>query len=323
MPRRPPGKVSRHCPAPTSISAILAAIGERDAKIRAETIRALAARHVVAATQSLLKAAEDPQAGVRQESLRALGVVAPSSALAPLAAVLVRAADDAARAEAANALVNIATRDSDIEGRSQPILSAMAAARGPAKFSLLGVLGRIGGKKALEGVRAAVAGQDEKVKDAALRAMTEWPDALAAGDLLALARSSANETQRVLATRGYIRVCAIRSTRPDAQTAKLLVVGLQLARRPDEKWQALGGLAEVRDILALQAVAPSMDDKALREEAAMAAVRIGRDIWNNHPQAVKDAMQKVIALSTNDGLKRDAKETLDRAEQKLKEAKPK
>jgi HEAT repeat protein len=304
-------------------SAILGAIGERDAKIRVETIRALAARHVVAATQSLLKAAEDSEANVRQESLRALGVVAPSDALAPLAAVLVRAADDAARAEAANALVNIATRDSDIEGRSEPLLSAMASAHGGAKFSLLSVLGRIGGKKSLEGVRAAVAEQDEKVKDAALRAMTEWPDALAADDLLALAKTSAGETQRVLATRGYIRVCAIRSTRPDAESAKLLVVGLQLAQRPDEKWQALGALGEVRDILALQAVVPCMGDKALREEAAMAAVRIGRDIWNNHPQAVKDAMQKVIEVSKNDGLKRDAKEALDHAEQKLKEAKPK
>jgi len=153
--------------------------------------------------------------------------------------------------------------------------------------------------------------------------MTEWPDALAADDLLALAKTSAGETQRVLATRGYIRVCAIRSTRPDAESAKLLVVGLQLAQRPDEKWQALGALGEVRDILALQAVVPCMGDKALREEAAMAAVRIGRDIWNNHPQAVKDAMQKVIEVSKNDGLKRDAKEALDHAEQKLKEAKPK
>jgi len=34
-------------------------------------------------------------------------------------------------------------------------------------------------------------------------------------------------------------------------------------------------------------------------------------------------MQKVLEVSKNDGLKRDAKEVLDRAEQKLKEAAPK
>ncbi len=304
-------------------SAVLAAIEDKDAKIRVEAVRAISARHIVAATPSLLKAAEDADGNVRHESLRALGVVAPSSALAPLAAVLVRAADDGARGEAANALVNIATRDADIEGRSEPVLAAMASARGVAKFSLLGVLGRIGGKKSLEGVRSAVREQDEKVKDAAVHAMIEWPDAVAADDLLILAKTSTSETHRVLATRGYIRVCAIRCPRPDAETARLLVAGLQVAKRPEEKWQALSALGEVRDILALQAVAPCMGDEALREEAALAAVRIGRDIWNDHPQAVKDAMRKAIEVSKNQDLKRDAKEAIDRAEQKLKEVKPK
>ena len=221
-------------------SAILGAIGNKDAKIRIETIRAISARHVVAATPSLLKAAEDSEANVRHESLRALGVVAASNALAPLAAVLVRAADDGTRGEAANALVNIATRDSDIEGRSEPVLAAMASSHGVAKYSLLGVLGRIGGRKSLDGVRAAVAVQDEKLKDAAVHAMIEWPDALAADDLLALAKNSASETHQVLATRGYIRVCAIRASRPDAETARLLVAGLKVAKRSEEKWQALG-----------------------------------------------------------------------------------
>jgi HEAT repeat protein len=304
-------------------SAILAAIGDKDAKIRIETVRAVSARHVVVATPLLLKAAEDADAGVRHESLRALGVVALSSALAPLAAVLVRAADDGARGEAANALVNIATRDADIEGRSEPLLAAMASARGAAKFSLLGVLGRIGGKKSLDGVRAAVREQDEKLKDAAVHALIEWPDALAADDLLVLAKTSANETHRVLATRGYIRVCAIRCPRPDAETAKLLVAGLEISKRPEEKWQALSALGEVRDILALQAATRCMGEAALREEAAVAAVRIGRDIWNDHPQAVKDAMRKAIEVTKSQDLKRDAKEALDRSEQKLKEAKPK
>ena len=103
----------------------------------------------------------------------------------------------------------------------------------------------------------------------------------------------------------------------------MLVAGLEAARRPDEKRNALGGLAEVRDILALQAVVPCLGNDALKEEAASAAVRIGRDIAEGNPQAVKDAMEKVLYVSKNDGLKREAKEVLDRVVQKLKEAKPK
>ena len=298
-------------------------LGEKDPKVRVEVIRALAARHVVAATESLLQAAEDADSGVRNESLRALGVLASANALAPLAAVLVKTQDEGSRNEAANALFKIASRDRDLESRSAPILKALDSSRGPARISLLSVLGRIGGQKSLEGVRAALKDQDDKVKDAAIRALAEWPDATAASDLLHIARSAASETHQVLAVRGYIRVCSIRTDRPEAETAKMLVVGLETARRPDEKKNALGGLAEVRDILALQAVVPCLSNEALKEEAASAAVRIGRDIADRNPEAVKEAMEKVLNISKNDGLKREAREVFDRVVQKLKEAKPK
>ncbi len=303
--------------------ALLNALGESDPKTRLEVVRALAARHLIAATQPLLKAAEDADAGVRSESLKALGVVAPSGALSAVAAVLVKTADDGTRNEAAGALVKIANRDQDFDNRAEPILKALGASSGPARLALLGVLGRIGGPNSLAAVRAAWQDKDEKVKEAAIRALADWPDAAAATDLLAVAKGTASETHQVLAIRGYIRVCRIRVSRPEAETAKLLAAGLEAAKRPDEKRQALSGLAEVRDLLALQAVVPCLSDEALKEEAASAAVRIGRDLWNNHPEAVKTALQKSLEVSKNDNVKREAKETLDRAEQKLKELQPK
>ena len=63
--------------------------------------------------------------------------MAPSEALPRLAAVLVKTDDDGFRNEAADALVNIANRDQDIESRSEPILKRIGSASGPAKFSLL------------------------------------------------------------------------------------------------------------------------------------------------------------------------------------------
>ena len=303
--------------------AVLDAIGQQDPKIRAEVIRALAARHVVAATPALLKAAEDADSDVRNESLKALGIVAPTSALPALTAVLIKTEDAASRGEAASSLVLVANRDPDIENRCDPMLKALGTCSGPAKFALLSVLGRVGGPKSLEGVCAAVKDGDEKVKEAALRALTEWPDAEAAQALLAIAKTAATPSHQILAVRGYIRVCRIRANRPDAETAKLLIAGLEAAKRPEEKRQALGGLAEARDILALQAVVPCMDDPALREEAASAAARIGRDLWQRHPAAVKAAVEKVLEVSKNDNLKQEAKKALDQAEQRLKEIKPK
>jgi HEAT repeat protein len=298
-------------------------LADKIAKIRTEAVRSLAARHAVAATQALLHSAEDADAGVRNESLKALGLVGPTTALPGLAALLLKAEDAAFRSEAATALVSVANRDPDIEGRSEAVLKALGASGGPAKFALLGVLGRIGGQKSLEAVRAALKDQDEKVRDAACRALGEWPDAAAAADLLQLAKSAAGEDRQVQALRAYLRVCAIRTQRPAAETAKLLAAGLAVARRPDEKKLALSAFNEVRDIVALQAVVPCLSDPALTEEAACAAARIGHDIWPNYPEAVRAAMQKVLEVSKNEGFRREAQEALDQAERKLKEAKPK
>jgi HEAT repeat protein len=275
---------------------------------------------VVVATRALVKAAEDTDAGVRNEALKALGVVAPSAALAPVAAVLARTADDGTRNEAASALVKIAQRDPELEARSAPILTALNSSSGPARLALLAVVGRIGGQQSLAAMRTAVQDADQKVREAAIRALGEWPDASAAEELLAVAKSAASESHQVLAIRGYIRVCRIRANRPDAETARLLAAGLEAAKRVEEKRQALGGLAEARDIAALEAAVPYLSNESLKEEAASAAVRIGRDLWNRHPEVVKAAMQKVLAVSKSDNLKQSAKETLDRAEEKLKQS---
>jgi HEAT repeat protein len=299
------------------------ALGQQDPKVRVEAIRALAGRHAVAATPSLLKAAGDPDAGVRNESVKALGVVGPSGALPALAAVLVKTEDGPFRVETANAMVRIASRDPAPENCSEAVLKAMAGCGGPAKISLLGVLGRIGGPKSLEGVRDALKDNDEQVRGAAFTALTEWPDAAAAADLLAIAKTAAGETRHVQALRGYLRVCGIQAERPAAETAALLAAGLAVARRPDEKKMALGELGKVRDIAALEAAVSCLSDSALTEEAACAAAHVARDLWQGHPEAVKTAMRKVLEVSKNAQFRREAQEALDRAEQKPKAAKRK
>jgi HEAT repeat protein len=300
--------------------ALLAAMAQPESKVRAEAARALAARHVVTATAVLLKAAADADNNVRSEALKALGIVAPCQALGPLAAVLVKTEDNGSRNAAAEALVSIANRHDEIETRSAPILQALETSSGPARLALLGVLGRIGGEKSLAAVRTAVKDNDPQLQDAGIRALAEWPDATAAADLLAVVKDATNSTHQVLAFRAYVRVCRIRTGRPAAVTAEMLASGLALAKRPDQKRDALGALAEVRDIVALQAVEPCLDDAAVKEEAASAAVRIGRDICDRNPAPVKAVMEKVLNLTKNEGILRDARETLARAERKLKDA---
>jgi HEAT repeat protein len=299
--------------------AIMTALGDADANVRLEAIRATVARHITAAAQALLKAAEDTQSPARVESIKALGSLATTDALASVAAILLGAEDNAIRQEAANALASIAGREADPEKRSDAILKALAGSSGVAKVALLGIMSRVGGQKSLDAVRVAVKDGDDRIKDAAIRALADWQDMYAAEDLLAIARTSSSETHQVLALRGCIRVVREASNRPAAERGKLLITALEMAKRPDEKRQAISALGEIRTADALQAVVSCLGTAGLSQESAQAAVRIGRDLANDKPEAVKEAMQKVLEITKSENLQQQAKEALDRAEQKIKQ----
>jgi len=301
-------------------AALLKAIEAGNPKVRAEAIRALAMQHAQGTWKVMLKCAGESDAVVRLEAIRALGVVGPSEALAPLTAIVQKTEDGATRDEAARAIATIALRDAEPEKAVGPIIAAMQSSTGPAKLALIGVLGRIGGQRPLQAVRAALREDDAKVRDAAVRALADWPDVSAAEDLLAIAKSATEETPRVLALRGYIRVVRLENARPASQTAAMLAAALDAAKRPDEKKGVLGALAEVRDPAALAAVVPCLSDPALANEACNAAVRIGRDIVDRYPEPVKAAMRKVMETTKDQNTRKFAEETIGRADARLKKA---
>lgn len=301
--------------------AVLTATGDADAKVRLEAIRATVARHIEAAAPALLKAAEDSKSPTRIDSIKALGSLAPTESLAAVAALVIKAEDDAVRNEAANALASIAGREADADKRCDAILAALSGSTGPAKVALLRILPRVGGPKSLAAVRDAVKDANAPVKDAGIRALADWQDISACEDLLAIAKSASTEAHHVLALRGCIRIARETRDKSSAERGKLLIAALDTARRPDEKRQAISALSDVRNADALQAVMACLGDKALAQESAQAAARIGREIANDKPELVKEAMPKVIEATKNEDVQRQAKEAIDRAEQKLKQKK--
>ena len=114
------------------------------------------------------------------------------------------------RREAERAAVALSCRIADPAAQADPSLDALKSARtSGATRSLLAVLGGIGGAKAFAAVEAAVADKRPEVRDAAVRALADWPDARAVEALLAIYRTTANQTHQVLALRGGVRLLGL------------------------------------------------------------------------------------------------------------------
>lgn len=288
--------------------------GKGDPDVRAELIKALAARRADAAVPMLLKGAEDRDEAVRVEAFKALAVLAGGEHLSEVVRLLVKAPGSRDAREAEKAVAAVSKRIEDLEARAGPVVSALRGSSDAVKCSLLRVLGRIGGTKALSAVRASVKDRDEEVRDAAVRALVDWPDAGPAEDLLELARGATKETHRVLALRGYVRVVGLPSDRPMEETLRLYEQGMKAARRDEERKLVLGGLGEVPHLDALRMVEPHLKDPALLAEAAAAAVKIARAIGGQHQEEAKAALQRVIVTCRIEKLNKEARDAISQLE---------
>jgi sugar phosphate isomerase/epimerase len=259
---------------------------------------------------TVLKAAEDADAGVRTAALGVLDVMADEKSAPALVSLVVKAKDDKDRQAAEKALGSLCSRAANKDACVDPILAAAGSAELQAKSALIRVLGRAGGAKALAAVRNFAKDANAEVQDAAIRSLADWTDASAAADLLALAKGEGKTA--VLALRGYVRLAGLPDV-PASDKLKMYQATLAAAQRPDEKRLALGGLGDMKSAAALRVVTPLLDDPSLAAEACATAVKIAKAVGGSARNDVAEAMTKVIAVTKNANVKKDAEDLLKQA----------
>jgi HEAT repeat protein len=271
---------------------LLALAGEGAATVRIEAIRALAARRSKIAPPVLLKAAGDADPAVRLAAWDSLGLVADRQDLAKMVELLVAAATPAGIEAAERALLLAGKRIEDADQRSAPVIAALASAPGAAKPSLLRVLSGFGGPQALQSVRARLRDADPAVREAAIRAAANWPDISAADDLVQVAQTSENNSHKLIAIRGYLRLAG--EIKDAGERLKMLRRIRPVVKTTEFKRMLLAGLQEVPDAGALHVAASFLDDADVRAEAQAATLKIGRALVRVDRPAVREAMKRVL-----------------------------
>ena len=285
---------------------LIKAVGAGEAKVRVEIIRALAGRGTRKAVGALLEVATDGDPAVRREAIRALGSLAGEADLNALVALAVKPKDPKDRSAVEQAVAAAFRRVKDPEKQAAPVLAALAGAPADAKPTLMHLLGRAATPKALEAVRAALKDPDAAIQDAAVRTLAEWSDATPAEELLALARTAASRTHKVLALRGYVRMAGM-SANPTAMYAR----AIQLAERPEDKKLVLAGLGTADTTEALALVEQHLKDDALRNEAAMAAIQIADRLRQKDAKRARAALASVLAAVAEPAVRQKAQDVVN------------
>ncbi len=249
---------------------------------------------------------------VRIEALKALGSVGGKDALTAVLGVLGKTEIEVERDQAAKTIVAISRRLPETDGHVEALVAALKDGSEPARIALLTALGQIGGAKALDSVRAAMSDAGDKTKDAAFRALTNWPDAVPMNELLSLAQSSTNETHRVLALRGFVRMAGLPGARSPKETLALFAGAHTAIKSADDRKLFLSALSEIKDFGAVDACAQFISDPAVSEEACLATVKAAKNFESGHKDGVAAAMKTVLEKVKNPKTKEQAQAILDK-----------
>ncbi|MGE5610433.1 MAG: HEAT repeat domain-containing protein [Bacillota bacterium] len=261
-------------PGEASLAASAAALPKASSSARVALLQILASRHAKAYVDPVLAAVSDQDAAVSRAAIKALGDLAEPKALPVLLDLLTTTQNATVQAEATRSVVQICQRIPDAQKRAEPVLNAMARATADARRLLIKSLSQLGGNDALQATIKEASNPDAATADAAVRTLADWRDASAAPALLKIAQTSETPNHRVLALRAYLRLLALPSDRPVADTIAMYQQALAAAQRPAEKGLALAGLSSIRTVESLKLVAAYLDDETLAAEAALAAVKI-------------------------------------------------
>jgi HEAT repeat protein len=241
----------------------------------AELLRAVADRRLFLAKPAVSASLSAAAAPVRNEAMKTLRAIGSPSDASPVLDLLLKTDDEIERGEAGKTVSALLQKTGSPAGRSALVRTRLVKEQDPAvRAKLIALLPATADGAALPVLRTALADADPGVVDAAARATAAWPTATARDDMLKLVRDAKDETHRLLAFDGLVRLVTLDVNRlPEAAVADLK--GLSgLAWRPEEQRLVLGALAAFPCQTGLDVAKGFLNDESLKAEAQAAVDKI-------------------------------------------------
>ena len=279
---------------------------------RAALIEVLAGRRQTEYAGLFMEQARSDNPSVRMAAIRGLENVSTPSDLPDLFSLLLAVQTETERMAVQRSLVTTARKMTDPAERSERFIGEARQLSGAERGYVIRALSQIGGQSALDYVVEQTQSSDEAALDAAIRALTDWPDAAAVWPLLDLAETASSRTHRILALRGSIELVN-NSDWAAFHKLEYYKKALPVAERPQEKRQIFGGLANLRIPEAIEVLGNYLSDQDVGQEAAltiMSAVAERPD--NSEDLSAAEIAEGLIASAGNAEVRDQVRSFLDR-----------
>jgi HEAT repeat protein len=285
---------------------------EKIAARRVALIGILNQRKADAAVPALLKAAGDADAGVRTAAFSGLKVMALPVHVPDMIAALLKTKGNE-REQAELAIVAVSARLLVPEMRALPVLAVLAHAMPKEIEELLPLLGRLGGKLALQYIREKISNSDVPIHNAAVVGLCNWPDSSANDDLIALGEKGNSYAEKERVIKALVRINSVLIDRTNEEKLAVLKVmkkTMELANTVPEHRAVLEGMGNIRHIETLRFVVPYLDQPDYAQAACKGIVELAHSRMLREPNKAEfeKALDRVIAMCKDKGLVERAKQ---------------
>ena len=259
--------------------AIVAQMKKTTPAAKAKLIGVLSDRGAVVGLDEIFDATKDKDTKVQRAAFKAIAKLAPAEDIDRVLVLLENIDDDVVRKEAERAVISVARKIPEKSKRADTIIAAYKREKNiQARSSFIRILVAFADDKSFQVIKSAVDDENEQIEDAAVRAITAWPNTQAMNTLLAIFKETGNKTHRILALRGYVRLLKQDKQTNAAKKAEILGQIIEQVDTVAEKKNILSALASLQDPSALGIARKYISDPQVRDEAMLAAIQIGKSI---------------------------------------------
>jgi len=280
-----------------------------------ELIRAFGYRKNAGAVGMLAELTASSDTNIATEAFRSFAMAGTGSDIDLAVDLLVNLKNESLRPEAEKCLATIIVSN---DVNVKPLVSAIESARDTKLLiSLVAALGKTGVDKAFSVLYDIItdAGKSDEVKSAAIVALSNSTNGNVVTYLMKAYQNLSNKDQKSLAYEGIVKTIPLNGGRNTQVKIELFKKALSMSSSKDEKKHVFSEVSKIHDVETLNFVMSYIKDAELKDEAGDAAISIAYRLSGSgrkhNKDAARQAMEKLIAVSSNDQIKSKAKRVLD------------
>ena len=215
--------------------------------------------------------------------------------------LLLQSTPGAHRDEVERTIVVVCDKEPAGADRSGQVWKALEPRDESQLLTALPLLGRLGGDRSRERIETLLLSPQSEVRDAAVRALCNWPTAEVADRLMQLASESADRRHRRWGLRAFVRVVTLPSDRAADDSLAMLQAAMDRAEHVEDQQWILVRTSTVRSMEAVTWLGTYLDRPELAESACQALVELAHHRGFRQPNMDRfgPLLDRVIEISSD------------------------